>query len=197
MHVRQARAGDAASVSWLVERFSPALLAQARYRLGSKLRRVCDAEDLVADVWVVALPKLSEVGDEERRLTPALMRFLSTTLAYRLSNLLQRYIAKRQGGSTASARQELADLPASTTGAISVAMRNERCAQLLAAIDRLDQLDRDIVVLRGIEQQPNDEVAAKLGMEPNTVSHRFRRALHKLRDRLRGTVFDELDADRS
>ena len=34
LHVRQAVAGDLDSQSWIIERFTPLLLAQARYRSG-------------------------------------------------------------------------------------------------------------------------------------------------------------------
>ena len=36
-HVRRAREGDAPSLEWIVNRFAPVLLANARYRLGKGL----------------------------------------------------------------------------------------------------------------------------------------------------------------
>ena len=58
-HVRKAVGGDDDSLGWVVTRFSPVLMAQADYRLGAQLRALYDPEDLVADVWAVAIPKLA------------------------------------------------------------------------------------------------------------------------------------------
>src|SRR5262245_40615244 len=38
IHVQRAKHGDEASLDWIVRRFTPLLLAQARYRLGASLR---------------------------------------------------------------------------------------------------------------------------------------------------------------
>ena len=56
-HVRRAREGDAPSLEWVVNRFAPVLLANARYRLGKGLSKIYDPEAIVNDVWAVALPK--------------------------------------------------------------------------------------------------------------------------------------------
>ena len=39
-HVRRAREGDAPSLEWIVNRFAPVLLANARYRLGKGLSKI-------------------------------------------------------------------------------------------------------------------------------------------------------------
>src|SRR5262245_26763813 len=71
-HVRRAREGDSQSIAWLVERFAPALLAQAHYRLRSLPRGLYDPEDLVQDAWIAALPHLPSLSARDARYTPVL-----------------------------------------------------------------------------------------------------------------------------
>ena len=47
-------------------------------------------------------------------------------------------------------------------------------------------------MLRGIEQNPVQDVALLLGLRPNTVTVRYRRALARLRELVPGSAFDEL-----
>ena len=76
---------------------------------------------------------------------------------------------------------------------VSKAVRGEIGDQVRQAIDRLSEADREILVLRGIEQNANETVALLLKLPANTVSVRFRRALRRLRDELPGSLLDDLD----
>ena len=84
------------------------------------------------------------------------------------------------------------DLPAVVTDAASRVARDERARALIDAIEALDEIDRAVVVLRGIEQRSNAEAALQLGLQPNTCAARFSRALDKLRQQLPGTLLEEL-----
>ena len=66
------------------------------------------------------------------------------------------------------------------------------CGIVLAAIEELSERDREIVVLRAIEQHSNQDAAELLGIAPNTAAQAFGRALGRLREKLPGSVFDEL-----
>jgi RNA polymerase sigma factor (sigma-70 family) len=193
-HVRRAKTGDADSLAWLARRLSPLLLAQARYRLGPALRRSVDPEDLVNDVWAVALPALAQLEARQGRETPVLLRFLATTLLYRVNELARRHVRRHgqrsRGMESADGCSQLA--ASDSLGVVTRAAREETRGTIVTAIETLDERDREVVVLRGVEQLANDRVAELLGETPNAVSLRYNRALAKLRERLPGTVFDEL-----
>jgi len=93
--VRGAREGDPLALGQMVERFTPWLLVQARYRLGGRLKHLCDPEDLVNDVWAVAFPRLRGLDARDGRYTPVLVRFLSTTLLHRLEDLIDKHLISR------------------------------------------------------------------------------------------------------
>ena len=191
VHVRRALAGESESMSWLVARFSPLLLAQAEHRLGPHLRRLYDPEDLVQEVWAIALTRLEGLADRDGRHTPVVLKFLSTTLLYRVSNLLQRHL-RSPGLRDPEMGTRFSQLPDSASQAISRALRDERHHAVHEAIVRLPELDRQIVVLRGIEQNSVEEVAVQLQMKANTVTVRYRRALARLREKLPDSVFGDL-----
>ncbi|MCA8949381.1 MAG: sigma-70 family RNA polymerase sigma factor [Planctomycetes bacterium] len=185
--VRRAVTGDAEQLTWVVERFTPSLMASARQRLGARLREQLDAEDLVQEVWSITLPRLADLESRHGRMTPVLLRFLASVMWRCHAGMLRRHL--RQGRREPIADSELVE-PA--TGVVQRAIRQEATTRLLAALDELDDADRRTVILRGIEQVPNHEAALILGEPPNTVAKRYGRALAKLKASVPGTVFDEL-----
>jgi len=199
IHVRAAEAGDVESLDWVVRRFSPVLLAQAAYRLGPKLRVHCEPEDLVSEVWAIALPRLGDLSMREGRSTPVLMRFLATTLLYRVNDLVRRYVkgpaGRRESHGGDPARDPLGGLAAPATDVVRRAVRDEAHRIVLSALEQLDPVDREVIVLRAIEQNSNKTAALLLGLSPSAASMRYRRALTRIRSRLPASVFDEIDAD--
>ena len=73
-----------------------------------------------------------------------------------------------------------------------MASRDEAMQAMRAALWELDEPDQEVLVLRGIEQVPNEAVAKLLGLTPGAVTRRYQRALARLRHRLPGPMFDEL-----
>jgi RNA polymerase sigma-70 factor (ECF subfamily) len=68
------------------------------------------------------------------------------------------------------------------TSASEVAMRLERKARLQEALEAMDPLDRDVLVLRHFEELTNAETALTLRMQESAASKRYIRALRKLKD---------------
>jgi RNA polymerase sigma-70 factor (ECF subfamily) len=63
--------------------------------------------------------------------------------------------------------------------------REELCAEVRRAIDRLPESARTVLLLRDIEGVPLEEIAAMLAITPNAVKirvHRARQALRTLLD---------------
>ncbi|MEM7311057.1 MAG: sigma-70 family RNA polymerase sigma factor [Planctomycetota bacterium] len=193
-HVRSAVRGAAESRAWLVARFTPLLLAQAAHRIGPALRRTVDPEDLVQDTWLRVLPRLDGLRARDGRLTPVVLRFASTTLLNRLNSLLQTQL-RRGALHAAGGDEELDEAAQDQTELVSGVVRRERASAVRAAVEELDDETRAIVVLRGIEQNAVADVALLLGLVPNTVTVKYRRALQKLRDRVPRSIFDELTAE--
>jgi RNA polymerase sigma-70 factor (ECF subfamily) len=197
-HLERARSGDRQSLAWIVKRLSPLLLAQARYRVGPHLRRHVDPADLVDEAWLVALPRLGDLQAESGRTAAVLLRFLSTTLLHQVNNLSRKVLRRRLGTTGQDGQFALngpapaEELPAEVTGVVTRACRDERKGQVSAALEEMGERDREILVLRGIEQSSNQSVAGLLGITPQAASQRYHRALERLRKRLPSSIFEDL-----
>ncbi|HEX5053628.1 MAG TPA: sigma-70 family RNA polymerase sigma factor [Planctomycetota bacterium] len=194
MHIRGAIAGDRGDLDWTIERLTPMLLAQARYRMRGRLRRICEAEDVVAHAWQVALPRLSDLVAREGRFGPVLVKFLSTAILLRINELLRveaRQLAAAGGSPTGLAER----LPDPATGVWSAIVQRERAGIVQRTLDGLPACDREVIVLRLVEQRGSAEVARLLGLTTGAVNVRLHRALGRLREALPATVFDDLAAE--
>lgn len=193
MQLRAAIDGDRDSLGWLVAHLSPLLLAQARWRLGASLAHVAEPEDLVQEAWLVALPRLRELEPRNGRITPVLLRFLATSIVHRVNNLARD--ALRRGGRTTPFAIEPDAVADERSGVVTAAIRAEHRGQLLTAIEALEPIDRDVLMLRGVEQRARQTTAEVLGITGDAVAMRFSRALGRLRAFLPASLCDDLAAD--
>ena len=199
LRVGAAKRGDRASLEWLVERFSPALIADARYRMPAALRRHVDPEDVVADVWAIALPRLPDLREAGGRGTPVVLRFLATTLLLRVRGMVRKHLAGKPATRALAPSGEAEDpegtpIPAAEiTEAASRVSRRERSDALRRALDALPERDRSLVFMRGVEGLPYAEISAVLKAPETSLSVAYARALKKLKAILPGSLFDDLD----
>src|SRR5262249_23585042 len=63
-----------------------------------------------------------------------------------------------------------------------VAVRGEMQRKLQEALDRMDSIDREVLVLRHFEQLTNSEVAQVLKLKEPAASRRYSRALWRLKE---------------
>lgn len=199
LKVRSALAGDTGALEWVVRRLSPLLLAQARLRMHAQLRRICDPEDVVQDVWQRALPKLAaEIQPIEGRCTPRVVAYLAQILTYRVNELLCDMVRRRRKdlsppGLTSGVGVSVERLPIDPAPAVwKPILLHDDVTRVLAIIEELDRVDKEIIVLRKFEGLASREVARKLKVTPNVVDTRLSRALDRLRVRIPDGVFDEL-----
>lgn len=193
--VIRAQDGDAESLTWLVVHLSPLLRAQAQYRLRGSLEHACDPDDLVHETWAVALSKLGDLRGEPRALGRVLLKFLSSTLLHKAQGLLQRQhwpITRALPNAPESSDAPLDRITGKCGPSSGLLDGLEVQAALHDAIDSLSEGDREVVVLRGLEQRSNEEVASLLGVTPAGATRRYQRALQRLRHRLPGSAFDWL-----
>jgi RNA polymerase sigma-70 factor (ECF subfamily) len=66
------------------------------------------------------------------------------------------------------------------TSPSQAAVRAERKLQLQVALNRMDPIDREILVLRHYEQMSNGDAAAALGLGKAAASKRYTRAVERL-----------------
>ena len=185
---------DAAAVEELWERHRPALRRMISLRLDRALSRRVDASDIVQDVLIKANQRLREylrqpsmpfhlwlrqiardqVIDAHRRHRQSAKRTLDRERALGPFTAVGRYDDR----SSLDLAAQLRD-PALTPAA--AALRHELQGRFQAALLRLDDDDREIILLRHFEQLANSEAAQALGLSEAAAGMRHLRALRRLR----------------
>lgn len=188
--VQGALSGSREDLEWLIERFTPLLLAQADYRLPRELRRVHEPEDVVSTTWSVVIPKLGDIRPRDGRWTPVLVRFMSRVVLRQVNKLMRdegRRLAR------ADHNKDAADLAApDPAGIVTRIARREIGDAVLEQLGALTAEHREVIILRAIEQLTNAAAATELGISPGAAATRFHRACERLRETTRGTVMDAL-----
>jgi RNA polymerase sigma-70 factor, ECF subfamily len=136
-----------------------------------------DAEDLLHDVFLVVLRRRHEFRDEAR-LSTWLFRITAQVVRWRRRNQALRRLL---WGTHSQALIE-----ASPRGPTPVEEyeRREDSLRLYAALDRLPEKYRTVLILFAIEENTGEEIASLLGIDVNTVWVRLHRARAKLADLL-------------
>jgi RNA polymerase sigma-70 factor (ECF subfamily) len=154
--VVRAQAGDDTAFAELVERFSPRL----RYFLRKLLPSAHDAEDALQDVWLDALRSLSRLNEPQ-----ALVAWL-----YRIAR--DRAFARlRKARSTEQLHDESTVANAATDDDRDFSA--EDAAQIHAALDTLPPEQREVLVLRFLEDMTYEQIAAVTGCQLGTVRSRL------------------------
>lgn len=173
--VAAAQAGDAAAFGSLYERHRDEIYRFCLARTGS----VPDAEDLTADVFVKALRSLDRYEQRGSRFVAFLYRIARNAA-------IDRARSRKRGPGMEEISPDLRSGHDVERAAISGAERTT----LLAALARLRDTDRDVIVLRLIEGYTGVEVAQLLGKTEGAVRILQHRALERLRK-----AFGEVEAD--
>jgi RNA polymerase sigma-70 factor (ECF subfamily) len=134
------------------------LLAYAARRLPT----VTDAEDVVAEVFLVAWRRLDDVPEGEAAL-PWLYGVARKTIGNQRRGLFRR-------GRLHARLEQTAERPAPAAAAVSDA------EPAIEALERLSESDRELLRLVAWEELSHAEIAAVLGISVNAVAIRLHRA---------------------
>ena len=191
--LQQADAGDPHALGQLLEQHRNRLLQITGFRMDQRLKSRIDAADVVQDAFVEATRRVSEQKRDDR--IPFFLWLRLLTLQ-RLAELHRKNLGVQardvgrevsifagqvpQATSAVIAAQLLGGLTSPSQAAIRVETR-----QLVEdKLNAMDELDREILVLRHFEKLSNQETARVLNIKESAASNRFIRALKKLKSDL-------------
>lgn len=173
--VARARRGDAEAFGELVSRHERAMLAVARAHFAA----VADAEDAVQDALVKAFRALEQLKDG-RKFSGWLLRITVNTCHDVLRSRTDK-VSLADFATTVQLFRRVGQ-PALTPAAQAGAA--ESAERLRAAIGRLPEDQRIVVMLRYSEDMSHGQMAEYLDVPPSTVQGRLRRAKRALREML-------------
>ncbi|HYO25369.1 MAG TPA: sigma-70 family RNA polymerase sigma factor [Lacipirellulaceae bacterium] len=189
-----ARDGDAAAVNDLLEGHRDAVRRMIDLRMDQVLKRRVDASDIVQEVMIEANRRLRTYLAEpvmpfhlwlrqmaKDRLIDAHRRHRQT--ARRSMDREQPMTAGTADQSSINLAAQLRDQQLTPAAAAAWAELQRRFE---AACARLDEQDREIVLMRHFEHLSNSEAADALELSPQAASMRYLRAMRRLRTLLDG-----------
>lgn len=189
----RARAGDAAAVDGLLDRHRDALRRIVELRMDQALERRVDASDIVQDVLVEANRRLDDyLADPKLPFHLWLRQMAKDRLidAHRRHRVAARRSLDREQSLHAPALGEQSSmdlgglLPDRELTPAAAATRHELEQRFAAAIAKLDEPDREVILMRHFEQLTNQEIAQALGLSEPAAGMRYLRAMRRLRPML-------------
>jgi RNA polymerase sigma-70 factor (ECF subfamily) len=182
--------GDAEARGRLLERHRARLKRMVAIRFDRRLAARVDSSDVVQETLAEAAGKLdSYLQDRPLAFYP----WLRQIAQQRLIDAHRRHLGADR---RSVAREEPAGLPDESAMELAKRLvageapsarlrRGEQRAMVRKALDQLSERDREVLVLRYLEELSTSEAAAVLGTSEGTVRVRTLRALQRLRDILK------------
>ena len=184
--VAQAAAGDQKAYNQLFEQERADLIRFIEHRMDGRLKRRFDASDVIQETYVESLERFSDYVDRDPMpfglwvRKNALERFLKLRRSHLEAQ--KRSVAKEAAEPDQSSASLSHYMVSSIPTPSEQALRTERAAAVSAAIESLPDNDREILVLRHIEDYSYRQIACILGLEEATCRKRYGRALLKLQN---------------
>jgi RNA polymerase sigma-70 factor (ECF subfamily) len=187
--LRQARGGDSQALGELFERYRERLRQMVRLRLDRRLYGRLDPSDVLQEAFLDLNKRFPEYA---RNPTVPFYLWLRSLTGQRLVTLYRHHLGTHmrdagqevslyQGALPQASSQSLANqLLGRLTSPTQAAMRAEMQIRLQEALNTMDPLDREVLVLRHFEELSNNETAELLGLQKSAASKRYRRALERL-----------------
>jgi RNA polymerase sigma-70 factor, ECF subfamily len=185
--LERAGQGDRSACGELLERNRARLRRLIALRLDPRLAARIDPSDVLQETLVVADRRLPEyLRDRPLPFYPWLRRLACDQLAVLRRQHIgagKRSVLREESPALPDASiHELADRLFAKTGSPSArVLRSERRARVRTALDQLAERDREVLVLRHLEQLDSTEIASVLEISEAAVHTRHLRALRRLR----------------
>lgn len=188
-----AQAGDAASRNQLLERHREALRRMVGLRMDQALHRRVDASDIVQDVLMEADARLADYLQAAKMPFHAWLRHLAKDrmidVHRRHRGAARRSMDREQALPQADAAGESA--PDLANFAVdrqmtpaAAATHHELEVRFKQALEKLDETEQEIVLMRHFEQMSNQQAAEALELSEPAASMRYLRAMRRLRGML-------------
>jgi RNA polymerase sigma-70 factor (ECF subfamily) len=173
-----ARGGSDAAMNALFEACGPRLLSLIRLRMGSSLRAQMESGDLLNATLMRAFQSFD---DSKASSHPSLMAWLSRIAENVIRDQVDYQQAQRRDRRKEAALSgELQALQSRLRSQTGQLLADERQEELEAAIEALPHEQREVVILRQLEELPYAEIGARLGKSADSCRMMLARAMATL-----------------
>jgi RNA polymerase sigma-70 factor (ECF subfamily) len=189
--VQRAHGGDCAALAELFQRHRGRLEQMVRLRLDRRLQGRLNPADVVQEAYLDVARRFPEYVAN-----PALPFYVWLRLltGQRLVDLHRRHLGAKMRNAGLEVSLYRGDFPRASSASLAelllgrlttasrAAIRAETQLRVQEALNAMDPLDREVLVLRHFEMLSNEETAQVLGLKPSAASNRHLRALKRLKD---------------
>jgi len=176
--LRDARAGSEQALERLFRRYAGKLLALIRLRMGRDLRERVESRDILQAVWLKAFRHLDQF---ERDDGAALMGWLARIAENEIRDEAAFHGRQRRDVARAvPADGELAELARRVRSESSRLVLRERTEQLARGLARLASDQREVILLRKLEELSFKEIGERLERSPDACRMLLARAMAAL-----------------
>jgi RNA polymerase sigma-70 factor (ECF subfamily) len=193
--LNQAAAGDQDAWGTLLARHRGRLHSMISLRLDQRLQGRIDPSDVLQEAFLAASLQLKDYAKD--RAIPFFL-WLRLVAGQKLVALHRHHLGKQMRDAGREVALYQGSLPQASSTALAArllgreaapseaAIQAEVALRLEAALNAMDTLDREVLVLRHFEQLSNAEAAEVLNIRASTASKRYVRALRRLKSTLQG-----------
>jgi RNA polymerase sigma-70 factor (ECF subfamily) len=192
--LKQAQAGDRQAMDSLFAAHRAYLRCVIDLHMDDQLRKRVDASDVIQETQLEAAHRIQDYLSQP---TVSFRIWLRQTALEQLINHRRRHVIAQKR----SVRREV-QLSDQSSFALAhrllekrpseIVRREELAQQVREAVASMGEADREMILLRHIEELTNQEVSEVLEIDAGTASKRYGRALRRFREKLK-----DLDISRS
>jgi RNA polymerase sigma-70 factor, ECF subfamily len=190
--IERVRRGDRDALAEAFAEHRPRLLRTAALRMDSRLAARISPDDVLQEAYVSAAQRCGHVeglGENSLFLWLRMITLQTMIDLHRRHVGAQARSVERESGTPPAAPSAAPvnwgeALVTSQTSPTEFMRRGERFERLRGAIAQMNEIDREVLLLRHFEELSNQEVATVLSIEQKAASIRYFRALARLRTML-------------
>ena len=171
----QARRGGPEAVNAFYGRCARKLLPLIRLRLGRTLRSEVESRDILQAVLCKSFERLDQVKDPA-----AVMGWLARMAENEIRDQADFHARERRDKALRSPIEDAAAVPAPVRQALSLILISEEMTRLESALESLPEAQREIILLRKLEEMTFPEIAARTGKTDDACRMAFSRAMAAL-----------------
>jgi len=187
------RAGDEKALADAFARFREPLRRMVTAQLHPLMQARMSASDVLQEVYLDAAQRLPHYLAKSDQ---SLFGWLRLLVGQRLHDVYRQHVQTQARAAGLEIPLERGRTPAASSLCLAAqlagrlpspsqeAICHERHLHLQAALEQMDDVDREVLCLRHFEELSNKDAAQALGIPPAAASKRYVRALARLKDYL-------------
>jgi len=190
-HLKRLRDDGETTLANLFDEHRERLLRMVAFRIDNRLHGRVDPTDVVQESYLEAVKRIPHY-----LANPAVSVFvwIRSITGQTLINVHRRHLKAKRRDAGREVRRSPGAAPQATSVSLAAhlvgqqtspshaAMRAEALAGIEQALEQMDEMDREVLVLRHFEELTNQETAETLGLQKSAASNRYIRALKRLRE---------------